>query len=620
MASAILSWQSLLAKELEISDASAGAICDWLTDGYWPISISEHLAQTGMQFSSLPKVTQTLLTVTAMFAAQRFDDILTTLGEDFPETAHGRRDLGILSKIAREAPASDSHWPFPWHCELAFFLGSTLLTIGQKVQAEHLWFDLEEILLNHKQAAILASHRQSLVQKIAIERGVTALNHGDCHASTRFLSFLMEDNYEQLGTIPRSRGLAALTIAWLQLREFKRARKSLESCRTVTAPDGSPPHTGILRLEVMLAMAQENYDEAQTILSEAKIQAKPLGRADLLFRQKAVGLALLRNQLAEAQALLSDLMKLQEKTGISKNIINPAEQWLELELRASRVNETLISRTQIEIDDCQKRGDRASELRLRVLQAAMQTSLGLAPKALHQLESICADLEKLGLYGDLADALFHAMGAAFRSHHDAALRRYLIKGSTLAKQLGLTRRKIIFDYLRAMCHQRQKPGAALAEILKASKMSAEINFYLDHYGILDDKQFIATSKHEKLVLSESGLRHYVWQNPGIYFFRTESLLVVHVDGKISADLRQATDFFVTACQSLIRNQSEGLSLEDFHALKSRLAYHKLRHSGAARTALHRVNSILKSMGAPLTLRKASGKYCLPDHIPAFEVE
>lgn len=612
----ILSWQPALTSLLGISNKHAMAACDWLTDGHWPVSLDEKLKPFGIDFKKVPPPVADLLSVTTMFAAAHYEEIVAKLLDAFGVT---EASFGGISE-AFSASETHGYTDFPWLAELAFFLGSSLLSLGRISQAESLWACLRAALEPIREPAIATLHRDALLKKIDIERGVTHLNLGNCHRSREQLEFLLLHETRHLGSIAVSRGLAALTVTYIQLRDFKTATRALEFCRKATAPDTSTIHLGIVRLEVMLAIAEEDYDRAADLLSRAKPQTKPEGRADLLFKQQSIRLALLRNNLREAEDELSELIKAQTKTALSKAILNPAEERFELEIRASRTSRQLVEEIESEVEECIKRGDRASELRLKVLKAATKTSLGQEQEAFESLEQILNQIEDLGLYGDLADGIFHALGAAFRCGEFDAVRHYLIKGSTLTKLLGLSRRKVIFSYLRAMCNQKKNLGPALAEVLKSKQMSTEINYFMDHYGILGAAQFNVSSEEGTETLSESALRMHIWNQQGFYLFRRENLLVVHAGHKISAEHRQTSDFFVEACHSLARNAAEGLSLEDFHKLKSRVTYHKLRHSGAARTALHRLNSILDGMGVPLKLRKKTGKYRLPARLKVFQIE
>lgn len=584
----ILSWQPLLQEAAGGEDATQ--FCDWLTDGHWPLDLSPWEEQ--LRLRSMPSALRLLIEETGLSSAAQIPQALASseaLGAHPP-------DAGLQRAL--------------WF-ERAFLRGSILLQRGNDAEAEQIWERLLALLGED-------GHDRIIIQKIRIEQGTTALNRGNCRECLRVLAGLAEAP-AVLGTMALSRGLAAMAIAALRLGDRTLADAALERCKLITCRPDGPEHPGIVRLRIKFALARENYDQALQLIGTVTQNVLPWSKSFLLLQHERVRLHLVRNEVTQARDLLKTLEEAQVAYALSSGIMDLTEEQVELELRARNASTALVQRCDEAIARALQRRDERALVRLQTLKANALSQLGQVDAARARIGEAMGRAELLGLRTDLVDMSFHAAGLAFQDNDAARLRQALDHGETLCRELGLKNRRIIFSYLRALAIRRQGHNLAIFELLQCGAVRSEIAYFLEHYGMLTAKVFrVSRDDGACITLAENELRRRVWHERGIYFFPHEGVLAVNDGQRVRTLLRAPDSFFARACAALL-HEKQGLCVEDFHKLGSRVRFHPIRHHGAARVAIHRVRQALEEVSLTLEHDRRSGRYRIADTWARCEV-
>lgn len=517
--------------------------------------------------------------------------------------------------------------------ELISFRGRALARLGIRDLSQQEWGMLEgpgiQALLQEEGLPWTQRGLRVAKAKVAVERGVMALNQGRFGQALEFIEpALADEGVQDVAVELRGLGVCQLACIFVGAESKRKVFFSRESALLEGSAAGIDAfQKSRARREITALLYQEAFEDAQLALEQAL--KKMEGQDDLLealLRQQRLKLHLIRNDCEAAQEELHSLEQFAKVRSFPTATFDLSPQRYELAFRQKK-HEKLGEELKLGLAKALERDDVHARMSASVFLARWQLLAGQSQAA---RESILAALEicEAENYGsDRVDCLFHAMGVAHATRDLKLFRDCTLKAGKLCRKLGLSVKAACFEYILSLTSPaRERSSLPLLELLRAPKVGKEAYYFLDYYGFLKGTLFEvknANSRETMTLVDERDLRESVMAGAGVWWFADAGVLLAVKNPDTSSvsvvSVELAKGSLVQQVFEALLEAGSGISTQEVHSLSSSAPYHPLRHGSKVKTLLHRLRTLLEPTGLGLPSARHEGRYVLEGKAHLFLV-
>lgn len=621
----IVSWQQMVtdaaAREMGPVKAvrAVGRLCTALFEVDFP---AEFVSSLG-----LSKIWQDLAMATHAMIWGRGERMRQILEKDFPDNTN-------RPGLARRSRAAEHH---VWlEAEIAFLRATSVRYSGSGRE----FLALHES--RHRNGSLSdREYAERIELKYLLQLGCQLLNQGRCKESQQLLDQVLgNDLYLDLSSAMVATSASALNFVNLGL--ISRAKQRLAELRGMgrllpsrSLLRGPPWRAGSGNSGADYARLQSQYitlvcSDSERVLPDRKLLRELNTRLadtnvfvpsqfDLLSHQTLVRVYLRSGMLALAEQSMRSLSTGLGRFRLASEIINFAEERLELSIMQKQVTGADCERAREEIAAAIQRGDLRSEMRLKMLLGAAYALLN----NLRESTSLLVDAARIGvaqsLKADLFDVYFHLAGLCFIQKNRPKALGYLDLCVALAREQNAVSLADAFAYLADVFETQQLDPEKVAALARAS--STAINdFYLYHYGFLERIEFSAGRAGVYRSLSERLTREVVRPQTIVYFEAKLMVLIAEKKGSVVARGFAGEEDFAAILFALFDGKN-GLTIAQMHALRSpsSRSFDSVRHSPVIRGFITRLRHALDGTPLALEFSATTGCYALRAAMPVTVV-
>jgi hypothetical protein len=618
----IISWQHLVtndvAREMGAPKArrTVNLLCSVLFEAEFP---ADFIATLG-----LSQNWQALAMASHAMIWGRGERINQILEREFSEP--GKRKT--IVKRARVGETADA-WPTWLEAEIAFLRATSARYSGTGGEFLELYERRHETSNREHQ-----DYFERIELKYLLQLGCQLLNQGRCKESQQLLDQVLgNDLYLDRSSAMFATSASALNFVNLGLTG--RAKQCLAELRSLgrLLPSRARPIQGAAGRSraaqpvADYARLQSRYialvcADAGRVLPDRKVvrelnlrlSDRSLGmpsQFDLLSLQSLVRVYLRSGMLALAEQSMRSLQASLAQFRLASEIMNFAEERLELSIMQKAVTEASCQEARNEIAAAIERGDLRSEMRLKTLLGA---AYALTNK-LRESNSLLLDAARIGvaqsLKTDLFDTYFHLAGLFLIQKNRSKSLGYLDLCLALAREQDAVSLADALGYLASVYDTQQLDPEKLAAL--SSTESSSINeFYLYHYGFLERIEFSVGSHGVYRSLSEKVTRELAFRPDSMVYYEGKlTVLICQEKGQVVARSFTGEDDFASILFALFDGKS-GLTISQMHFLRSPSSrmFDSERHSPVIRGFITRMRQNLDGIPAKLEFSGSTGCYSL----------
>ncbi len=620
----IISWQHLVTQDVAREMAAPKArrtvelLCSVLFEAEFP---TDFVAQLG-----LSRNWQALAMASHAMIWGRGEHIQQILDKEFSEA----KRRGSSAKRARVGDNSDEY-PTWLQAEIAFLRATAVRYSGTGSAFLELYERRQQTSARDHQ-----DYSQRVELKFLLQLGCQLLNQGRCKESQQLLDQVLgNDLYLDRSSAMLATSASALNFVNLGLTG--RAKQCLAELRSLgrllpiraRTTEGATGRSRAGQPVADYARLQSRYialvcADAGRVLPDRKVARelnlrlsdKSLGvpsQFDLLSHQSLIRVYLRSGMLALAEQSMRSMQASLAQFRLASEIMNFAEERLELSIMQKSVTEAVCKEASREIESAIERGDLRSEMRLKTLLGAAYT---LTDKLrLRESNSLLLDAARIGasqsLKADLFDTYFHLAGLFFIQKNRSKSLGYLDLCLALAREQDSDSLAHALDYLANVYDTQQLNPEKLAA-LSSTEASSINEFYLYHYGFLERIEFSVGSQGVYRSLNEKVTREHLFRPNTIVFYEGKlTVLICQPKGQVVARSFVGEEDFASILFALFDGKS-GLTISQMHFLRSPSSrfFDSERHSPVIRGFITRMRQNLDGIPAKLEFSGSSGCYSI----------
>ncbi|WP_413287720.1 tetratricopeptide repeat protein [Bdellovibrio sp. HCB337] len=508
-----------------------------------------------------------------------------------------------LETLSAQAPAHGKHMTV-WQ-ERVFLKGFVLSRSGRKEEARKYFEKLP----------------QNFSARIQTELALHQLNQGDLIQAESLFKQALENHQDIHDPYSLCTLLGGLTLALIQQGHFREAELRIKQRRHILKHSPSASLSFGTRLyEILLLLEKNDFLQADALLKGTLGDQNQGFINEFFLLHLKLRLHLSRNELDGATKTLQEIKGLVRRQKIPEGVLDFRLEEVDLLLRSHKATEALDEIREIQTSTASK-GDHFLFFRLSLLHAQALYQKGDLQKAFQEINKVIQDAERRQYRPGLSWALFHGAGIAIAAGHPVQAKLYLQRGERLANELSLRVRFSCFSYMSEVMGAQKSKGEALLSLVRRQEIGPEMEYYLNSYSLLHSVDLKVFSRNGQEVINEPDLRRRLFQEPGLFWFQKEEVLLAHLGhGKMhfvsiseKASLIPAFRLFWNAFQ----NNDAGFDLKDIHQTRLTCTYREELHAGATKMMVTRIRDLISRSGLQLSYHRESGEYSLKSELHPY---
>ena len=458
--------------------------------------------------------------------------------------------------------------------------------------------------------------------RIQIEQGIERLNRGDFTGARTLFQKSLDGTDSQLDPFSACTLYGAWTLALIHQGEFKEAEGKLSARKRILKVAPSTILSAGTRLyEFLLMLERNDFAQASRFL-EKNLAEEEVDSVNAFFlKHLEVRLYLAKNELEGAGQALKTLKATAERLKLPLGVLDFRLEEIEWNLRSGRGEAVMAQIAEVE-NEASK--DEFLRFRLELLKAQAYAQKSDTASALKAI-SIAIERGENRIYRPgLVWAYFHAAGIELAGAQPLRAKVYLARGRSLAGQLGLRAREACFSYMSEVIENRYASASGLIGLARHQEIGPELEYFLDTYRLLDSVEMAVDGRDKHEMITEPRLRRLLFQNPGVFWFQREAILVSNLgSGRVHSIEFPTGSPLLSGFRllwSALAQARSGFSLKDLHKARSPHAYRDDLHAGATKMLISRLRDKLAVAGLKIIYDRDQGLYNLSSSLATFTIQ